>query len=96
MQSLSHLLSNSEQEICEEAWPLLLLQFANTVHGTGRRLTEKEMTSTLNPGGKKWLAVEAKTKTCAQWSNLRILFLTKTISSRSSNILLLLQTLFIS
>lgn len=63
------------QEICEEAWPLLLELY--TVHGAGRQLTEKDMTSTLNPGEKRWLA-EAKPRPCAQWSNLRILFLTKT------------------
>lgn len=41
-------------------------------------LTEKDMTPTLNPGKKRWLVVEAKPRPCAQRSNSRILFLTKT------------------
>lgn len=69
MQSTSHLLSNSEQEICEETWP--------TDSGAGRQLTEKDIPPTLIQGKGGGLAVEAKPRICAQRSNLRILFLTK-------------------
>lgn len=52
MQNTSHLLLNSEQEICEETWP--------TVDGAGRQLTEKAIPPTLIQGKGDGLAREAK------------------------------------